>query len=90
MNTKNATSLTLTLVLVAVAGLRADITIVNPALANHTPSIICPADDGANVLDPDPVEHLPPPEAGKGGVWRSWTTRTILHSQVGPLNLAPP
>src|SRR5205085_6827092 len=46
--------------------LHADITIVNPAGADHTPFSICPAIDGSSGLVPDPVLHLPPPQAGQG------------------------
>ena len=43
----------------------ADITITGPTIA-HTPYTICPLDDGGNRLNPDPVEHLPPPQTGQG------------------------
>ena len=46
--------------------LSADVTIVNPAGANHTPKSTCPALDGSNQLKPDPATHLPPPQAGQG------------------------
>src|ERR1039457_1015926 len=56
----------LALALAGYSTVPAAITIVNPGGANHTPFSICPAVDGANQLDPDPGQYLPPPGAGQG------------------------
>src|ERR1035437_2579394 len=58
-------ALTIALLFAGSAKVLADITITGPTIA-HTPSSACPADDGSNQLNPDPVEHLPPPLAGQG------------------------
>jgi hypothetical protein len=46
--------------------LLAQIHIVGPANNAHTHNSICPALDGGNQLDPDPVTHIDPPQPGQG------------------------
>src|SRR5437867_1592568 len=66
MKTNLCVVLTAALAFAAAISVRADISIVNPAATNHTPNSICPATDGGNILDPDPVQHLAPPTVGTG------------------------
>ena len=44
----------------------ADITITYSPTAKFTHATDCPAADGKNILNPDPVEYLNPPQAGQG------------------------
>lgn len=50
--------------LIVVSNAVGQITIVNPGGAAHIANSNCPAGDGANALQPDPVGYLPPPAAG--------------------------
>ena len=66
MKRDHHTTIVLTMALSGALTLRAAITVVNPAGADHTPQSTCPALDGNNQLKPDPATYLPPPPAGLG------------------------